>query len=442
MRVTTTGLPNASYSWQWSTNGTSWNNAGSDPNAPTWNLNAGNLANGLRWWRVRITSNGFTATSHPVKTTVIQAPNINVADATSCSGESVTLTATGYNANGGCFDLTDYIGAVDKRGSLGRNGSGVSFSNIRYAGGGFGTNYWDMTVSNASANHYVDYNYNIPAQDFSNFETIEIGFSYGSNNPDFVLYIRDTEQGYTNLGSGNAGTYNLPTNAARKNAVSQIKIRFRTSNLGANGTSRRCHISNIRLCGADFSWSNGATSTSITVSPNSTTNYTATASYGDCSASNTGTVTVSSNPNLGRVHKLNSGSWIFSPNVDACAGDDVLLDMNGSFGGWTMTFTRPDGRVFAGGTNGVANDQILIPNIGNNSVNEGQWVVNYTNPSGCSGSGVFNVAVTSCVAPLVQANTVSVTTANRNDWDQITFPTAFTTAPIVTAGPPGYAGSN
>ncbi|MEM9837049.1 MAG: T9SS type A sorting domain-containing protein, partial [Bacteroidota bacterium] len=441
LQVTTTGLPNASYSWQWSSNGTSWNNASADPNAPTWNLSTGNLANTARWWRVQIASNGFTATSHPVKTTVISPPNINVANLTSCGGESVTLRATGYNASNGCFDLADFIGAVDKRGGLSRNGSGVSFNNIRYAGGEFGTNYWDMTVSNAAANHYVDYNFNIPSQDFSGFETIAISLSYGSN-PNFQLYIKDAQQGYTLLGSGNEGTYNLPGDAARKNAVQQIKLRFRTSDLGGNGTSRRCHLSNIRLCGSDFRWSNGATSTSITVNPNATTNYTATASYGNCSDSDVGTVSVQANPNLGRVHKLNGGSWIFSPNVNACAGDDVLLDMNGAFSGWTMTFTRPDGRVFPGGTNGVANDQILIPNIGNGSVNEGQWRVNYTNPSGCSGSGSFNISVNTCSVPMVLTGTVSVNTANSGDWDQINFPTAFTDVPIVTAGPPAYAGSN
>ncbi|MEM9836036.1 MAG: S8 family serine peptidase, partial [Bacteroidota bacterium] len=293
LQVTTSGLPNAAYRWQWSANGTTWNESSTDPNAPVWNLNVGNLSNDPRWWRVLVTSNGFTTTSHPVKTTVLRAPNISVTNASITSGQSATLTATGYDANGGCFDLTDYIGAIDQRGGLARNGTGVSFNSIRYAGGGFGTNYWDMTVSNAAANHYIDYNYEIPDQDFRNFKTITVGLSYGGN-PGFQLFIRDRQQGYTNLGTatGAGGTFDLPSDLARKDDVHLIKIRFRTSDLGGNGTSRRFHLSNIRLCGADFRWSNGATTPSITVSPSSTTNYTATASYGDCSTAQTATVTV------------------------------------------------------------------------------------------------------------------------------------------------------
>ncbi|MFK7934084.1 MAG: T9SS type A sorting domain-containing protein [Saprospiraceae bacterium] len=106
-------------------------------------------------------------------------------------------------------------------------------------------------------------------------------------------------------------------------------------------------------------------------------------------------VNTATQPELVQYIKVNNGRYQRRNAISVCAGERVILDMGGRFGvNWNFVFTRPDGRQFAGGTNGVDNDQIAFrPN--QNSVNEGVWKVTYANPSGCSNTKEFTVAVTS-----------------------------------------------
>ena len=45
-------------------------------------------------------------------------------------------------------------------------------------------------------------------------------------------------------------------------------------------------------------------------------------------------------------------------------------------------------------------------------------------------------------SPSIQTGKVNVVTASTSDWDQVTFPVAFATTPIVVIGPPSFNGSN
>lgn len=106
------------------------------------------------------------------------------------------------------------------------------------------------------------------------------------------------------------------------------------------------------------------------------------------------TLNVTSKPELRQFIKVNEESFQETNFVLVEPGDTITFDMFGAFNqDWSFTYIRPDGSEFAGGTNNVDNDQILLNNVTEGSVNEGKWIVNYINPQGCSGSGVFTLAI-------------------------------------------------
>ena len=116
-----------------------------------------------------------------------------------------------------------------------------------------------------------------------------------------------------------------------------------------------------------------------------------------CVGSQDYTVTVNPRPVLNPYININNTGFKLRNSVTVCTGDRVLLDFGGSFGSdWSFTFRRPDGKDFAGGTNGVDNDQILLPGVTDGGVNEGVWVATYTNPQGCSNTENFTVNINTC----------------------------------------------
>src|SRR5690606_16131392 len=92
-----------------------------------------------------------------------------------------------------------------------------------------------------------------------------------------------------------------------------------TVNLGADAALRAG--SSITLdagahgAGTTFSWSNGATSQTITVSPASNTTYTVNVTRNGCSASDSNTITVTTPPTV------NLGA-----DAAICAGSSITLD--------------------------------------------------------------------------------------------------------------------
>jgi|GEM_PF-739498 len=73
--------------------------------------------------------------------------------------------------------------------------------------------------------------------------------------------------------------------------------------------------------GGTYSWSpGGATTSSITVSPSSTTTYTVSYTVSGCTGTNTGTVTVNPQPTITPVSPLCSGVPAFNLNVDVAGG--------------------------------------------------------------------------------------------------------------------------
>lgn len=105
-------------------------------------------------------------------------------------------------------------------------------------------------------------------------------------------------------------------------------------------------------------------------------------------------INVNSSEILRQFSKVDDQPIEETSNVLLDSGSRVLFDMLGSFNqDWSFTYTRPDGQVFPGGTNGVDNDQILLEDTFPGTVNEGEWIVTYTNPAGCATTSTFNLEI-------------------------------------------------
>ncbi|MEO0339129.1 MAG: hypothetical protein AAF242_07930, partial [Bacteroidota bacterium] len=147
-----------------------------------------------------------------------------------------------------------------------------------------------------------------------------------------------------------------------------------------------------------------------------------------CVNTETFTVIINPIPELDEFVKINDGDFVQSNTVEVCAGDDVFLGLCCPWQDFDYTFTRPDGRDFAGGTNGAERNQIRIPNIGDNSVNEGVWQARYVSRiTGCENTASFTVIVN-------PQPTVRVTISNDPDC------TGESTGQIVAFGEGGAGG--
>ncbi|MFK7933741.1 MAG: hypothetical protein AB8G22_09535, partial [Saprospiraceae bacterium] len=113
-----------------------------------------------------------------------------------------------------------------------------------------------------------------------------------------------------------------------------------------------------------------------------------------CIATQNYNVTVNPIPNLDQYIGVNGGGLQRRNSITVCSGDELLLDMGGTFGSnWNFVFRRPDGTNISGGANGSDRDQVRLPTVIINRVNEGVWQVTYTDPNGCSRTENFTVNV-------------------------------------------------
>jgi SdrD B-like domain/Secretion system C-terminal sorting domain len=106
-----------------------------------------------------------------------------------------------------------------------------------------------------------------------------------------------------------------------------------------------------------------------------------------------GTCNMPGVPDQEQYISVDNATFVNTNTVTICSGQSILLDFNGPYTDKiNFSFKRPDGAVFPGGTNGVATDQLLIPNVYDGTANEGTWVVTYT-LNGCSRTENFVINV-------------------------------------------------
>ncbi|MFK7933894.1 MAG: hypothetical protein AB8G22_10310, partial [Saprospiraceae bacterium] len=129
---------------------------------------------------------------------------------------------------------------------------------------------------------------------------------------------------------------------------------------------------------------------------------------GSCAAvaSAPANVKVNAKPDLRQFISVNGGGFQERNSVTVSSGSKVLLDFGGEFSNeWRFEFKRPDGRSFHGGTNGVNNDQILLPTVNDGSANEGVWKATYTDPNGCTNTENFTINVNAATCTVAFKNT-------------------------------------
>jgi hypothetical protein len=308
------------YSWEYSTDGNTWFDANVGSTSGSWTVPSNLVGTGQRWWRAKAENGGFKDPSNILKVTIEQAPAITTNNVNICVGEQAKINVTGYDATKGCFDLADFYGKVDIKGTIGTPaGSSLKIEKLEYADGDFGTTYFDIkTIDNNKAG-YIDYNYDFQEQNWSGFSTITVRTSFGGAPP-FEVFILDANGGYTVVGKGAGGTFNLPADVTKKDNVTQVKLRFVPNDIGDIGASKRAHLSAITLCGNSLKWNTGETTASITKSPSATTNYSVTATYANCATTKTAIVNVGSTPNC----------TIIPPQGNSCPGTYDSTE-NGSF---------------------------------------------------------------------------------------------------------------
>ncbi len=167
-----------------------------------------------------------------------------------------------------------------------------------------------------------------------------------------------------------------------------------------DGESATLSVSN---CGGSILWNTGATSSSITVNPNTTTNYTATCTVGGCQGTATGTVTVNPKPNP---------SIVSVRETVICQGNSATLSVFNCAGSvqWStgetsssITISPSSTTTYTvtctvGNCQGAASGTITVnpnpnPSINNAAICAGQSAT--LSISNCGGSVLWNTGATS-----------------------------------------------
>jgi len=150
--------------------------------------------------------------------------------------------------------------------------------------------------------------------------------------------------------------------------------------------------------GTSYSWNTGATTKSITVSPQETTSYTVTAKQGDCEDTDTVQVTVNKKDSSPPPAKANAGE-----DQTICLGEPIKLTANGgktyvwSTGATTKSITvnptRTTSYTVTATRGGVTNSDAVVVTVENcsaiNDNDKQEELQIYPNPT----SGILNISV-------------------------------------------------
>ena len=170
------------------------------------------------------------------------------------TGTEVTLSVVSGNGNGnnGCS------GSVNMSSTTTMLTPGCSFS------------FYDHNGSSSNYSDYEDYTQTFTSADGG---PITIVFtSIGAESCCDYMYLYD---GPNTSGTSLYGAllYNLPTNTVYTASSGSLTVHF-TSDVSNNGLGWVATVTSIPLC--TYTWSNGASESSITVSPTETTTYSVT----------------------------------------------------------------------------------------------------------------------------------------------------------------------
>ncbi|NCA20948.1 MAG: hypothetical protein EBS86_07420, partial [Crocinitomicaceae bacterium] len=234
-----------------------------------------------------------------------------------------------------------------------------------------------------------------------------------------------------------SGTYYISNTNACGTSFAPVTVTITPPvTVSVSGSTIACGVipttltANVNQTGGTYLWSNGATTSSISVSPASTTTYTVTYSYSNCTpAIATGTITVNTAPTIsgtlllctiGTTSLTGSGTPA-SPNawsssntavatVPTSAANTVLVTGIG-VGSTTITYTDATGctrTAVVTISNPTITGTLNLCSIGATSQLTGSGIANGTNPWISSAPGVATVSNTGLVTS-VSTGTTTIT---------------------------------
>ncbi|MGJ8593025.1 MAG: T9SS type A sorting domain-containing protein [Aquaticitalea sp.] len=306
-------------------------------------------------YTVEVTENGCSSTDD-VRVSVNPLPSVDAgSDITINLGETITLTATGasfYSWSNGATGATVNVNptVTTTYTVTGTNADGCSESDTVTVNVEIG----ESVTANAGADVSI-------CEGNSTMLTATGGTTYLWNNGDTTASIEVSPNSTTTYSVTAYDTSGL--NSDTDEVVVTVSP-LPTADAGADVSICRGTSVTLSASGGDnYLWSNGATTTSITVNPNSTTIYTIEVTQNGCSS--TDDVRVLVNP---------------LPSVDA--GSDVTINL-----GESTTLTATGGNTYAW-SNGATGATVNV-----NPTVTTTYTVTGTNADGCSESDTVTVNV-------------------------------------------------
>ena len=187
-----------------------------------------------------------------------------------------------------------------------------------------------------------------------------------------------------------------------------------TANVAAS-SSTICSGQNATLTasgGSNYSWSSGQITSSIIISPTTSTNYTVIVSNGSCSSTANASITVNPTPTAN----------IASASTSICAGQ-------------TTTLTASGGGTYLWNTGAITNVISVSPAITTS------YTVTVTNASGCTATAISAVTVTPLPIATVTATSTAVcagdtTTLTAGGGGTYSWIPGGQTSPVIVVNPP------
>ena len=238
------------------------------------------------------------------------------------------------------------------------------------------------------------------------------GMSYQWSNNDITTNI--------NVSPSTTTSYTVTVTDANSCTASALGTVTVVANISASvtpGSSTICSGDDVILTasgGIDYTWSNNATTESITVSPISNTTYTVTVTDGgSCSATDSGVVSVNQIPNAS-----------ISPTIASiCSGDTVMLTASG-------------GISFSWSNNGITANAIVSPTITTS------YAVTVTDANGCAATEMRTITVNPLPVASAAANPATIMQGESTSlvasggatyvWGNEQVTSSFTDTPAVT----------
>jgi PKD repeat protein len=183
---------------------------------------------------------------------------------------------------------------------------------------------------------------------------------------------------YTVTGTSTAGCTNTATVMVNINTSIDITATANPSDICVGGNTE------LTASGASsYSWSNGMTGATITVSPTSTTTYSVTGSSGGCTGTTTVSVTINPLPNVSASANPTS----------ICVGDSSIIIASGA-----ATYIW---------SNGMTGSQITV-----SPATSSTYTVTGTNLNGCTNTATFSITVNALPTININANPQSICIGN------------------------------